>query len=60
MRGTPELLSFSICLFLYTSRPLGQSVSLSMHLYSSKHRLCSDGKFGEAFSKFLSERYANG
>lgn len=60
MWGTPESPSFSICLFLYTSRPVGQSVSLSVHLYSSKCHLCSNRKFGEAFSKFLRERYAKG
>lgn len=49
--------TFFFCLFL---SPLCQGVSLSMHSRSSRHQLCSDCKFGEAFSKFLSERYASG
>lgn len=56
-------LLFPSAWFLYStlhSRPLGQGVSLSMHLYSFKQCFCSEDKFGKAFSKFLSERYSNG
>jgi len=46
--------------FLMLSSPLGYDPSLPMHACSSKHLLCSGRTFGEAFSEFLSERYANG
>lgn len=46
--------------FLMLSSPLGSDPSPPMHVCSSKHLLCSGRTFGEAFSEFLSERYANG